>query len=120
MTVPTTTGTTPADSSTTRHQPRTTRSVTRELSLLAILIIGVLPLWNRLRRAPRVQRALKGVNAGVVGLLAAALYDPVFNEGVTGPHYLVIVAVAFVALTAWKAPAWAVVLGAAGLGALLL
>lgn len=45
MTVPTTTGTTPADSSTTRHQPRTTRSVTRELSLLAILIIGVLLLW---------------------------------------------------------------------------
>ncbi len=86
----------------------------------ALLIIGVLPLWNRLRRAPRVQRALKGVNAGVVGLLAAALYDPVFNEGVTGPHSLVIVAVAFVALTAWKAPAWAVVLGAAGLGALLL
>lgn len=86
----------------------------------ALLIIGVLPLWNRLRRAPRVQRALKGVNAGVVGLLAAALYDPVFTEGVTGPHSLVIVAVAFVALTAWKAPAWAVVLGAAGLGALLL
>ena len=56
----------------------------------------------------------------LVGLLAAALYDPVFTEGVTGPHSLVIVAVAFVALTAWKAPAWAVVLGAAGLGALLL
>ena len=52
----------------------------------ALLIIGVLPLWNRLRRAPRVQRALKGVNAGGVGLLAAALYEPVFTEGVTGPH----------------------------------
>ena len=66
---------------------------------------------------------VRNVYAGLAnrnGLLAAALYDPVFTEGVTGPHSLVIVAVAFVALTAWKAPAWAVVLGAAGLGALLL
>lgn len=61
-----------------------------------------------------------GVNAGVVGLLAAALYDPVFTEGVTGLHSLVIAVIAFVALTAWRAPAWAVVLGAAELGALLL
>lgn len=46
-----------------------------------------------------------GVNAGVVGLLAAALYDPVFTEGVTGLHSLVIAVIAFVALTAsvWSA-----------------
>ncbi|MGF3057460.1 chromate efflux transporter [Microbacterium sp. YY-01] len=86
----------------------------------ALLVMGVLPFWERLRRAPRVQRVLMGVNAGVVGLLAAALYDPVFTEGVTNATSLVVVALAFVALISWEIPVWAVVLGAAGAGALLL
>lgn len=86
----------------------------------ALLVMGVLPFWERLRRAPRVQRVLTGVNSGVVGLLAAALYDPVFTAGVTNAASLVVAALAFVALTSWKTPAWAVVLGAAGAGALLL
>ncbi len=78
----------------------------------ALLVLGVLPFWERLRRAPRARRALMGVNAGVVGLLAAALYDPVFTEGVTSAVAMAIAAVAFVALTAWKAPAWGVVAAA--------
>ncbi|MFD1718743.1 chromate efflux transporter [Georgenia deserti] len=82
----------------------------------ALLVLGVLPFWERLRRAPRARRALMGVNAGVVGLLAAALYDPVFTEGVTSAVAMAIAAVAFVALTAWKAPAWGVVVAAALLG----
>ncbi|MGV9192948.1 chromate transporter [Microbacterium sp. MC2] len=82
--------------------------------------MGVLPFWERLRRAPGVQRVLAGVNAGVVGLLAAALYDSVFTAGVTNAASLVVAALAFVALTSWKTPSWAVVLGAAGAGALLL
>ncbi|WBL19854.1 chromate transporter [Citricoccus sp. NR2] len=86
----------------------------------ALLVMGVLPFWERLRRAPRVQRVLTGANSGVVGLLAAALYDPVFTAGVTNAASLVVAALAFVALTSWKTPAWAVVLGAAGAGALLL
>ncbi|HMM83640.1 MAG TPA: chromate efflux transporter [Terrimesophilobacter sp.] len=86
----------------------------------ALLVMGVLPFWERLRRAPRVQRVLTGVNSGVVGLLAAALYDPVFTAGVTNAASLVVAALAFVALTSWKTPAWAAVLGAAGAGALLL
>ena len=55
-----------------------------------------------------------------IKLLAAALYDPVFTAGVTNAASLVVAALAFVALTSWKTPAWAVVLGAAGAGALLL
>ena len=45
-----------------------------------LLVIGVLPFWEVLRRRPQVQAALRGVNAAVVGLLLAALYDPVWTE----------------------------------------
>ncbi|MFC7403743.1 chromate efflux transporter [Georgenia alba] len=85
-----------------------------------LLILGALPFWERLRRAPRAQRSLMGVNAGVVGLLAAALYDPVFTEGVTSAVALAIAAGAFVALSAWKVPAWAVVVVAALAGWVVL
>ena len=50
-----------------------------------------------------------GVNAAVVGLLVAALYDPVWRTGITGPFDFGLAAVAFVLLAAWKAPPWAVV-----------
>lgn len=85
-----------------------------------LLVVGVLPFWEGLRRAPYMQRALMGVNAGVVGLLAAALYTPVFTEGITSTLALVVAAAAFVALTAWKAPAWAVVIVSALAGWVIL
>lgn len=86
----------------------------------ALLLVAVLPFWEALRRAPQAQVVLRGVNAGVVGLLAAALYHPVFTEGIGGVASLSIAVAAFVALTAWKAPAWAVVPGAALVGWLAL
>lgn len=86
----------------------------------ALILLAALPFWEALRRAPLAQRALAGVNAGVVGLLAAALYDPVFTEGVLAVEApvraLAIAVAAFVALSAWKVPAWAVVIAAALLG----
>lgn len=82
----------------------------------ALLIIGALPFWERLRHARFAQRVLAGVNAGVVGILAAALYTPVFTQGIIGVGTLALAAVAFVALTMWKTPAWAVVLAAALIG----
>lgn len=85
-----------------------------------LLVVGALPFWSRLRHAPRARRALAGVNAAVVGILAAALYDPVLTSGVTSPGTLCTAVAAFVALTAWKAPPWAVVIGAAVLGAAVL
>ncbi|MBP1325883.1 chromate transporter [Leucobacter exalbidus] len=85
-----------------------------------LLVVGVLPFWDRIRTLPLAQRALMGVNAGVVGILAAALYTPVFTTGITGIPTLVLAAAAFVALTAWKCPAWAVVIAAGLLGWLLL
>ena len=75
----------------------------------ALLIIGGLPFWDRLRSAPLAQRALAGINAAVVGLLAAALYSPVFTGGITSPIAMAIAAASFVALAAWGLPAWAVV-----------
>ncbi|MGI6877539.1 chromate efflux transporter [Microbacterium sp. gxy059] len=82
----------------------------------ALLIVGALPFWERLRHVRHAQRALAGVNAGVVGILAAALYTPVFTQGITGGGTLALAAAAFVALTMWKTPAWAVVIAAALIG----
>ena len=82
----------------------------------ALLIIGVLPFWEQLRHAPRAQRGLMGVNAAVVGILAAALYTPVFTQGITSTATLAIAAVAFVALTSRKTPAWAVVIASGLIG----
>ncbi len=86
----------------------------------ALLIVGGLPFWDRLRSAPMAQRALAGVNAAVVGLLAAALYDPVFTEGITSRPTMAIAAASFIALLSWKVPAWAVVIAAGLAGAAVL
>jgi len=86
----------------------------------ALLIVGALPFWDGLRTAPRVRRALMGVNAGVVGLLAAALYNPVFTSGITSARTLAVAVAAFLALQVWKSPPWAVVIGAGVIGFLLL
>lgn len=85
-----------------------------------LLIVGGLPFWEYLRSSPAAQRALAGVNAAVVGLLAAAFYDPVFVGGITSPLAMAIAAAAFVALAGWKAPAWAVVIAAGVAGYLVL
>ncbi|MBO9578960.1 MAG: chromate transporter [Microbacteriaceae bacterium] len=86
----------------------------------ALLVVGALPFWTRLRESRLARRALMGVNAGVVGILAAALYDPVFTEGVPSVRAFVLAVCAFVALLAWKAPPWAVVIGAGVIGGLVL
>lgn len=86
----------------------------------ALLVVGCLPFWQSLRASPWARRALSGINAAVVGLLAAALYDPVFTEGVASASTMAVAAVSFVALVSWRAPVWAVVAGAALAGALAL
>ncbi|HEY8048625.1 MAG TPA: chromate efflux transporter [Ramlibacter sp.] len=47
-----------------------------------LLVVGALPFWDALRRRTRVRAALAGVNAGVVGILASALYDPVWTSAI--------------------------------------
>lgn len=81
-----------------------------------LLVLGALPFWAHLRNNQRARAALAGVNAAVVGLLAAALYDPVFTAGVAGPLDFALVLLALLLLAAWKMPPWAVVLVCGGLG----
>ena len=89
------------------------------IALLAIflpsflLIVGTVPFWDRLRRWPAFRGALAGINAAVIGLLLAALYDPVWTTAVGTSLDVAIVIVAFGALAVWQAPPWAVVLGSA-------
>jgi len=84
-----------------------------------LVLTGVLPFWDAVRDRPRVRAAMRGTGAAVVGILGAALYAPVFTTAVTGPGSLLLAVVGFVLLTAFRVPAWAVVLvGAAG-GAVL-
>jgi len=84
-----------------------------------LLLVGALPFWAALQSRPTAQAAVRGANAAVVGILAAALYSPVFTTAITSAAAFALALVCFVLLIAWKAPPWAVVLlGAAG-GALI-
>jgi len=75
-----------------------------------LLVIGTLPFWDQLRRVPFVQSVLRGVNAAVVGLLLAALYNPVWTAGITRPYDFALGVAAFLLLFMWKTPPWLVVL----------
>jgi chromate transporter len=75
-----------------------------------LLVVGVLPFWDALRKRPAAQAALTGVNAAVVGLLLAAFYDPVWTAGITGRGDYALGAAAFLLLFMWKTPPWLVVL----------
>jgi chromate transporter len=80
-----------------------------------LVLVGVLPFWDALRRRTGAQALLRGANAAVVGILAAALYDPVFVTAVVDAPTFVLAALCFVLLVALRVPPWAVVLvGAAG------
>jgi chromate transporter len=76
-----------------------------------LLVVGVLPFWEQLRGSVRTQAALAGVNAGVVGLLLAALYRPIWTSAIFKPEDFGLALTAFVALMFWKLPPWLVVLG---------
>ncbi|MBL8602383.1 MAG: chromate efflux transporter [Myxococcales bacterium] len=85
-----------------------------------LLIAGALPFWHRLRAEPWAQAALAGANAAVVGVLLAALYNPVFTESVRGPRDVVAALLAFGLLEQWKVPPWLVVAASAAAGQWLL
>jgi len=74
-----------------------------------LLIVGTLPFWQAVRRRAGVQAALRGVNAAVVGLLLAALYNPVWTSGVTGAAEFALACTAFLLLYMWTVPPWLVV-----------
>ncbi|MEX1021692.1 MAG: chromate efflux transporter, partial [Dehalococcoidia bacterium] len=84
-----------------------------------LLVWGALPFWDRLRGISAVQAALRGIGAAVVGILAAALYDPVWTNAIFEARDLALALVAFGLLVAWRVPPWAVVLFAAAGGEFL-
>jgi chromate transporter len=84
-----------------------------------LLLIGILPFWDWLRRRPAVRSVLKGANAAVVGLLLAALYTPVWTSAIFSPRDFALTLIAFILLMFWQVPPWAVVtLGAIGTAAI--
>ena len=78
-----------------------------------LILIGVLPFWDRFRTFPRAQSLMQGANAAVVGILGAALYDPVFTGAIGDLRDLTLALACFVLLLAWKMPPWIVVILAA-------
>lgn len=95
------------------------------IALLAIfipsflLVVGVLPFWESLRKNLRTQAALSGVNASVVGLLLAALYQPVWTSTILSVQDFIFALIALVALMFWKLPPWLVVIAGGVAGWLL-
>jgi chromate transporter len=83
-----------------------------------LLTLAVLPSWGVLRQRGDLQAALRGVNAVVVGILLAALYDPVWTSAILRPVDLALAMAAFAALALWRIPAWIVVILSAVGGAL--
>lgn len=92
------------------------------LALIAIflpsflLVWAALPFWAELRAQPAAQAAMNGINAAVVGILLAALYQPVITSAIRGPIDVALAISAFAALHLWQVPPWAVVIGWAVIG----
>ena len=84
-----------------------------------LILIGMLPFWDALRVRPGAQAAMRGINAVVVGLLGAALYNPVWTSSVKTPADFGVALVGFVLLVAWRAPPLVVVMISA-LGGIVL
>ena len=84
-----------------------------------LLVVGVLPFWNAIRIRPGFRSALRGVNAAVVGLLLAALYNPVWTTAIKNRADFGLAVVAYGLLALWKLPPWVVVIVGAIGGALI-
>ena len=84
-----------------------------------LLIFGALPFWDRLRASTGVRRALTGTNAAVVGILAAALYTPVWTGAIRAPVDVGIAAIALAMLLTGRVPPLVVVAFCAAAGQLI-
>ena len=83
-----------------------------------LLVYGMLPFWDAMRTRPAAQAAMRGTNAAVIGILGAALYNPVWISAVLTPRDFALALGGFLLLTVWKMPPWIVVALLAAAGAL--
>ncbi len=87
-----------------------------------LLLIGALPFWDAFRSRPIAQAAMRGANAAVVGILGAALYNPVWTSAILTPYDFALGLTGFLLLTVWNVPPWIIVvlmaLGGVALGLL--
>jgi chromate transporter len=74
-----------------------------------LLVSSVLPLWHTLASHPAAGRLIAGINAAVVGILAAALYDPIWVSAVHAGSDIVIALIGLVFLSVWQMSALVVV-----------
>ncbi len=81
-----------------------------------LLVLGVMPFWHRVVAKPSIRAALAGTNAAVVGLLGAALYEPVWVGAIGSTKDVVFLIGVAAALLILKLPAWAVVIAAGLVG----
>ncbi len=95
----------------TEHSSLTTAIVALLFMFLPgfLLVAAGLPAWQWIAEQPRAASAIAGVNAAVVGILIAALYDPIVTSGIQSAIDLAIAAIAFMIIGVWKrSPLWAV------------
>jgi chromate transporter len=78
-----------------------------------LVLVAVLPFWQGVRQNACIARAVQGANAAVVGILGAALYDPIFTTAIGDLRDVTLALGCFVALTLWRVPPVAVVLAGA-------
>ncbi|MBU0724134.1 MAG: chromate efflux transporter [Alphaproteobacteria bacterium] len=84
-----------------------------------LLLVGIMPFWNEFRTQSSAQSLMRGANAAVVGILGAALYDPVWTSAILEPAHFALALTGFLLLTIWKTPPWVVVILSA-LGGVLI
>lgn len=81
----------------------------------ALLVAAALPFWESLRRRPGVRNMVAGVNAAVVGILLAALYDPVWTSAIlTKADFALALGLFGLLVYARWSPLWVVLAAAAG------
>jgi chromate transporter len=106
-------------------EPQPNGAIGVAIALVAIFLPGILivlaalPFWRQVRGNDTAQAAMRGANAAVVGILALALYDPVFTSAVLSPRDFALALAGFVALVSWKTPPLVVVVALAAAGGVI-
>lgn len=75
-----------------------------------LILIGIIPFWVRLKSSDLSSAAIRGANAAVVGILGAALYDPIWTSSVSHPVDIVLALTGYILMTQWRIPSWLIVL----------